>query len=52
MTCNRGIDKATTWACLEPWWAPSHGPPSCEAPRQLTIYVTESPCETHSCGTD
>ena len=24
---------------LYPWWASSHGPPSCEAPQQLTIHV-------------
>ena len=31
---------------IEPWWAPFHGPPSCEAPRQPTIYVTNLPYET------
>ena len=30
----------------QPWWAPFHRPPSREAPRQLTIYVTRFPYDT------
>ena len=34
---------------LYPGGIPRREPPSCEAPRQPTIYVTESPCEILLC---
>ena len=31
---------ALSLLALYPWWAPFHGPPSSEAPRQLAIHTS------------